>query len=142
MTHKRQTIRVAAVAVLTGLTTTGTNVTTSPVYPRDTLPHLSVSTPSETVETDLGVIGNTQTRTLVLMVEGRAQATANVQNTLDDIAEEVEVALMADVTLGGLALDTELRETEVDLTGDVEQPIGLITMTWAILYNVNAAAPT
>ena len=48
------------------------------------------------------------------MIEGFAKATTNIDETLDTIAKEVEVAMATDLTRGGHAKDTFITNTEYD----------------------------
>jgi len=149
--HARTSIRTAVVAALTGLTTTGSAVTSGRVYPESTLPALSVYTDSEEVVDEENIIGATpkQTRALTLTVEARAKAVATatdstvLEDLLDLICEEVEVALAADETLALSPGPKMLRltTTEYELSAEQEQPLGVATMQWRIWYRVDATAP-
>lgn len=143
--HVRQQIREAAATALTGLVTTGTNVKQSRVYPLQDadLPGLRIFTTEE--ESEPATLGRGSSRgferNLNLMVEGVTKATANLDDTLDLIAKEVEVALAADVTLGGKCRDLWLSGTEIDLGGDGEKPLGIIKMTFRVDYFTTQGAP-
>lgn len=132
--HIRQQIREAVVAAVTGLTTTAGRVHDSRVYKLETLPALAVYALSEPVEYDTQERPRGQTRELELVVEGFAKATASLEDTLDTIAKEVEAALTADVTRGGLAKDTLLASTEIALEGGADKPHGVVRLTWLIEY--------
>ena len=71
MAHQRKTIRDRVITVLTGLSTTGSNVFNSRVYPNEEskLPLLNVFTLSETVELDSV---KSTIREMELVVEGFA----------------------------------------------------------------------
>ena len=131
MAHVRQQIRSAIVTALTGLTTTGSNVFRSRIYPLESgkLPGLCIFTRSEAVEFDTLTITRSIGRVLEVSVEAYLSATANYDNTLDTIAVEVEEALAADVTLGGLSKDVQVTAFEADFSGDGEQPV-------AVLYRI------
>lgn len=132
MSHARQQIRDQAKTTLTGLSTTGTNVFKFRVYPMAaaSLPGLIIYTKEEESERS----GDGLIRVLSLAVEGYAQATADVEDTLDDMAEEVEAAIDADPHLNGLAKDAILLSTEFDLTGEGKKQVGVITLIFNILY--------
>lgn len=140
MSHARQQIRDAVVTTLTGLATTGSRVYSGRVHPLDVLPALTVWTPDERIEYD--AMGTTQSRLLVLVVEGRARATASLDDTLDTIAAEVEAAMMADRSQGVGAQETSLERIETELEAGAEQPTGLIRLTWEITYRVDGTDPT
>jgi len=96
LAHLRKQIRDNVVTALTGLSTTGSRVYASRVYPMAAakLPGLCVYAKSEEVETTTTTRPRTQLRTLTLSVEGFAVATSGLDNTLDAISLEVEEALV------------------------------------------------
>ena len=133
MAHKRTSIRNNVTTTLTGLTTTGSNVFESRIYPNELakLPLLNVYSNTETSE--LSSIGKIE-RNLEIMVEGFAKATANIDEALDVIAKEVEVALGTDLTRGGHAKETYLTNTEYELENIGNQQLGVIKMTFNVQY--------
>ena len=137
MAHARQQIREAAATAVTGLTTTGSNVYTFRVYAHEfaKLPSLNIMTDGEDVDDDC------LTRTVELIVEGRAKHPSALPNTLDTMAEEVETALGADPTLGGVVLRVLPPSTTIEVDDESEQPVGLITMTFQVVYRVEMGAP-
>lgn len=153
MAHSRETIRKAIVTAITGLTTTGTNVEVwrTHAIEADEHPHLAVmpgseaEIVSESIENTYGV---TEHRDLPIIIEARAVRAApggthtTLADTIDDICAEVEIAMTADTTLGGLAVDTMLLSTELSLDGSGERPVGLAVMGWLVRYAVNRTNPT
>jgi hypothetical protein len=141
--HKRQQIREAVGTRITSLSTTGSNVFQSRVYPLETgnLPALIVYTKNESNE--LLEMGSQRTlqRNLSLVIEGYAKGTSNTDDTVDTIAKEVEVAMASDTTFGGLALDCFLETTEIEYNGEGEKPVGIITLTFSIKYTTTENAP-
>lgn len=139
MAHLRKQIRDQVITTLTGLATTGTNVFRSRVYNNEAskLPCLCVYTLSENIE-DATLSPVKYERALELAVEGYAKATSNIDDTLDQIALEVEEALAADLTLNSLALDCALQSTEINLISDGDQPIGAIRLSFEIHYRTRA----
>lgn len=144
MSHVRQRIRERVAADLTGLTTTGSNVFQSRVYPMEAagLPGLIVFTNSEAVDLEGTSTGRNLVRVLDVVVEGYAKATTNVDDTVDTIAAEVETAIANDPNLNALAKDQILASTEVELSGDAEQPIAVIRLTFTVVYVTADNAPT
>jgi hypothetical protein len=136
MAHVRKQIRDALVTELTGLTTTGSNVFRSRIYPleKTKLPCLCIFTKSETTEFDTMTISRSTARNLEVMVEAYVKETANYDNLLDTIAVEVEEALAADVTLGGLSKDVQVTAFEAEYSGDGEQPVAVGRFTVAVAY--------
>ena len=141
--HVRQQIRERVGTVLTGLTTTGSNVYQSRVYPlsASNLPGLLIYTLSETSEPDVMGVQQGVERLLTLAVEGYAKATGNLDDTLDTICKEVETAIAGDTKLNNLARNAFLTSTEIQLNGDGEQPIGVATMTFEVNYRTINNAP-
>ena len=96
MAHIRKTIRENVKTAITGLSTTGTSVYETRYFPLQTgnLPALIVYTLDETIEDyTLGKNTRTQQRALNLIIEAHCRGTANIDDTLDTIAEEVEEAM-------------------------------------------------
>ena len=136
MAHVRQQIRSQIVTTLTGLTTTGTNVFASRIFPLEQtkLPALCIFTKSEATEFDTITLARSVNRVLDVAVEAYVIGTANYDNTLDTIAVEVEEAIAADVTLGGLAKDAQVIGFEADFSGDGEQPVAVGRFTISVQY--------
>ena len=141
--HVRQQIREYFGTTLTGLTTTGANVYESRVYTlqEDTLPSLVIYTKSETSEPIVIGTDRVMSRELSVVVEAYCKATSDFDDTIDTISKEVEEAIMADRTLGGLAKDTYVESTEIEYTGDGEQPVGYVTLTFLTNYYVQETNP-
>lgn len=143
MAHIRKQIREYFGTQLTGLTTTGANVFESRVYPMQSakLPALLIYTTSEASEESSFSKKRVMDRTVNVQVEGFVRTIANFDDTLDLIAEEVEIALLDDPTLGGLAINTVLASTEATYSGDSEQPVGTIILTFEVHYRTETGVP-
>ena len=139
MSHARQQIREAVATLVTGLTTTGSNVFQSRVYrlQASELPALLVYTNSETVERSHMTSG--LVRELTLRVEGIAKALADIDDTLDTIGAEVEAALGGQEPAG--VEDLVLQSADVTINGEGEQQVGAIVMDYLVRYRTNEAAP-
>lgn len=141
MPHARQSIREAVVTAVTGLTTTGSRVFAARMRPQDSLPCLLVATNDEEVTLD-SVDGLVLQRALEVSVEGVAKAAANLDDTLDTIASEVEVAMQAAGTLGGLVdAAPVLQSIRTDFDDSLEQPVGAVRLSYRCTYFTNAGAP-
>ncbi len=142
MAHVRRQIREAAATALAGLATTGSRVFQSRVYPlRDAdLPCLLISTDDEQVDQNNAVSGGEMTRELTLTVRGVAKATADLDDTLDGIAEQVEPVLNVS-TLGGNVKTCRLTGIKVEMDDVLEKPVGIITLEYRTLYFTTPAAP-
>ena len=137
MAHIRKTIRENVKTAITSLSTTGSNVYETRYFPLQTanLPALIVYTLDESIEDyTLGKNTRTQQRALNLIIEAHCRGTANIDDTLDTIAEEVEEAMVTDVTRGGNAKDTKLVSTEIEFD-TASQKTGLMRLTYLINYN-------
>lgn len=143
MSHVRQQIREYFETQLAGLTTTGSNVYASRVYPLGSakLPALLIYTQTESIEEASFGVKRAQERMLEVMVEGYVRAVSNFDDKIDDIAKEVEVALLDDPTLGGLAINTELSSVDADYSGDGEQPVATIRLTFDVQYRTETGQP-
>jgi len=141
--HVRQQIREYFGTTLTGLTTTGSNVYESRVYTlqENTLPSLVIYTKSETSEPIVIGTDRLMSRELSVVVEGYCKATSNFDDTIDTISKEIEEAIAADRTLGGLAKDTYIESTDIEYTGEGEQPVGYVTLTFLTNYYVQETNP-
>ena len=143
MSHVRQQIREYFGTNLTGLTTTGSNVFESRVYPLDNtrLPALLIYTKSEASEPIVIGTDRVMSRELSVVVEGYAKATSNFDDTIDTISKDVEEAIAADRTLDGLAKDTYLESTEIEFNAEGEKPLGYVSLTFLTNYYVQETNP-
>lgn len=136
MPHVRQSIRDNVVTAVTGLSTTGSNVFRTRVYPLEhgDLPGLCVYANAEVSEVDTLNSTRSLERTVDIIVDAYVRATANYDNTLDTICAEVEAALATDVTRGANAKDTKLISTDIEYSDDGDRPIGMAQMTFQVVY--------
>lgn len=141
--HMRKQIRDAVVSVLTGLTTTGSAVYASSVYPLGVLPCLAITTPGDAYSED-ATSCDTDGFRVAIVVDAVAEAVLGLDDTLDTICAEVHVALMADATLAALIDHLQLMDTELTLhtEDDVERPHGRQRMTWTATYSISPSDPT
>lgn len=146
MAHMHKQIRDRLVTVLTGLSTTVSNVFPQHVYAIPdgaNLPALAIFALEEEIE--VSSMGNTPIyeRRLELAVEGLAQSLAKgPSDTLATIAEEVEIAMAADPTLNDLVRNVELEKVEYFYTNEGSKPGGSIRLTFGIEYRTSASDPT
>ena len=137
MAHLRQQIRERVATTLTGLTTTGSNVFQSRVYPIENtkLPCLLIYTREESSEPlDMGPPRTIEKR-LSLVVEGYVKANSNYDDTIDTITKEVEVAMYGDRLINNLAKDSFLVSTDISFNGAGDNPLGIVVMTFEIPYH-------
>ena len=143
MSHVRQQLRERAATTLTGLTTTGSKVYQSRVYPLSAanLPGLLIYTKSEDSEIVTMSGARTLLRNLSLVIEGYVKAVSNYDDTVDTIAKEVETAMGNDVTLNGLAKNSYLESTEIEYDGEGEKPVAVVSLTYTVEYMTKENAP-
>ena len=135
--HLRRQIREGIATALTSLATTGARVFQSRVYPLQSaeLPGLLISTRSETAEPLTIHPPRMLGRVVLVEVVAIAKLTADLDDTLDQICKEVEIALTDPVpTLASIAKTIYLTSTEFDLERGGEKPTGSATMIFAVDY--------
>lgn len=142
--HVRRQIRDAAIAsgVLGNLSTSGTRCYASRVYKMEdaNLPGLRVYTNEESVEIGSLGVSRTNARTLELVVEACSKKASGMDDELDSMIKEVEVAIAANQSLGG-AKYAQLRRIDIELSGEAEKQIGVARMTFEVLYYTALATP-
>lgn len=143
MTHIRTQVRAAAVSALSALTTTATRVFTGRPYPLQASerPGLVVEVLAERVEVVAMNADPTLLRTLQLTVIGYTEGD-DIEDRLDVIGAEVEAALGANPTLGGVALDTTLSAVDLDVDSEGTKRQGEIRMTFMVMTRTTRAVPT
>ena len=136
MAHVRKSIRDNVVTTLTGLTTTGSNIYRTRVYPlaEDKLPGLAIYTRDESTGYETMGLPRTQRRNLTVSVEIYVKRTSNYDDTLDTICVEIEEALYTDLTRGGYAKDTNITNMDAEFSGEGDQPVARATLTLDITY--------
>ena len=136
MAHVRSQIRdQIASNVSTGTTLVAGRVYTTRVYPLTSanMPAITVYTGAES--SALQTIGaRTLMRNLDLAVDIYVRATANTDDDVDAIAVQIEESIANDFTVNGLAKSVILTGTDMDFSGDGEQPIGIARLTFSVSY--------
>jgi hypothetical protein len=140
MPHARKQIRDAVVAMLADLQTTGRNVYPSRIYSLDEseLPSLSVFTVDEGSDEVVTKVTLSRPakihRNCPLVIEGHAMVDENIDDLLDQIALEVEVAMSAALVVGTRELSAQLQSTGKTLLGDNEDQVGIVRLVYTIPY--------
>lgn len=143
--HLRQQILERVATLVTGLATTGARVTRSRVYTLDAateLPALVVELASggtETASVETMTAPRVFQRTCRINVIGYAKADSNLDETLDQIALEVEKALAMPVS--GPWKTLTYTSTDRNMTSDGEQPVGEITLSYDAMYLARENSP-
>ena len=105
--------------MLTGLSSTGSNVFQSHVSPleNDDLPSLCIFTQDEEIE--VGATGEPRFwhSTMILIVDGYAQKSSNLDDQLDQIGIEVQVAMAGDIDIYNLVKDSCLSSVNIYYSG-------------------------
>ncbi|KKM25616.1 hypothetical protein LCGC14_1593230 [marine sediment metagenome] len=141
--HIRKQIRKSAIAALQGLATTGSRVYESRVYPlaQAQLPGLCVFTPLEASGREDSPTESM--RDMTLMVHGVVAISDKLEDELDDIALEVEIALDELADLDGLAkIYHGIQGTVTTLSGEeAEKPYGAIDLEFLYTYRTRSGTP-
>lgn len=135
--HLRRQIREAIGTAVTGLTTTTTHVYQSRVYDLAdaNLPALLIYTRQERSEPSTVHPNRVVSRTVEVEVVGVAKVTADLDDTLDLIAKEVETALAGPPSgVRAVAEDLRLVSTSIEMSGEGEKPTGRITLLYEADY--------
>jgi len=140
--HLRKQIRAAAVTALTGLTTSEGRVYDSKYYPmQDTdLPGLRVYTNDQAIEQETIVANPLEASILQLEVECCAKANTSADDTLDQMAKEVQIALAGVQTMAG-AKHVHIRSMEAERAGEGEKALGVLRLTFEVLFKSAQNAP-
>jgi hypothetical protein len=137
MAHVRQQIRDRIVSVLkSNVSLVKRRVFSSRVYAltEKDLPAITVYTGSEasTLQT-IGV--KTSARIVSVDVDIYVRATSNFDNDVDAIAVQIEEAIANDFTVNGLAKSAVLSGTDMNFSGEAEQPVGSAKLTFDVRYD-------
>jgi len=140
VSHARQQIREAFAAQITGL------ASSAPVYqwrvhliPIDVDLSIRVSTPDEDMQQD-DALGVEHERTLTIRVELFVKASTDVDDVIDTLCLEVEHAIAADTTLGGLVYWCVPLSFTADTDASVELDSMMASMDFQTRYRVSNAA--
>ncbi len=138
--HVRQQLREAIATAVTGLTTTSTRVFQNRVYQisQTELPCLMVMTDGDRVENLTVHAPYQQQRETQVRIEAIAMATDDLDDTLDTICKEVEIAIANSAS--SLVNGMSLKGTRIDFEAIGEQPTGKATMIFSQdLYTLSNA---
>ena len=136
MAHVRKQIRDRVAATVSAAATlVSGRVYTTRLYPltEANLPAVTVYTGQET--SALQTIGaRTLMRNLDVAVDIYVRATSTTDDDVDAIAVQIEEAIADDFTVNGLAKSAVLTGTDIDFSGETEQPVGIARLTFTIQY--------
>jgi hypothetical protein len=135
--HVRKQLRDAIAVRLAGLTTTGARVYESRSVPVGdaNLPGLLLYTTQEQAQ-DATMSADVERR-IELRVEGVAKAAANLDDTLDVISKEVEIALSTPVVIGPASTKLVYQGASITMRDGLDQLVGVVALTFeAVLFTV------
>jgi len=135
MTTRRETILAAVRTALTGTTGVSTRIYRSRVEPmaRAESPAIVVEPVSDTAEqnTSLPTLDWSLTVRVAVIVRG-----AIPDQVADPIVESLHAKLMADLTLGGYAIDIQPQGVNFEMV-EADQPAGVISCDYLIRYRTS-----
>ena len=139
--HIRQQLREAVATAVTGLTTTGSRVFQSRAYPLQVsdLPCLVVTADGDSIEQETIHRPYVQARQVQLRIEGYAVGTVDLDDTLDGICKEIEVAV--DNAMLAMVDDIGFAGTQLDTSVVGQQPVGKLTMIYRITVRTMSNSP-
>jgi hypothetical protein len=141
--HVKKQLRDALVTRLTGLATTGARVhryRANPLQSISELPALVVQTPSDSAVLDTIHTAPLYERRVEVTVLAYASANATLDDTLDLISKDVEVALGSVLTFGSIGLQVFYDGSETDII-EGERNVGELSMRFHATMFHEAAAP-
>jgi len=137
MTTKRENILAAVKTALTGTAGVGTRIYRSRVEPmsRNESPAIIIEPVSDTPEQNTSLPTLDWTLRIRIVVIERAEVP---DQAADDTIESLHSRLMADLTLGGHAIDIQPAQTTFQLV-EADQPAGVIFCEYEIRYRSEVA---
>ena len=137
MTTKRESILAAVKTALTGTAGVGTRIYRSRVEPfsRGESPAIVIEPVSDTPEQNTSLPTLDWTLRIRVVVIERADVP---DQAADDTIEDMHSKLMADLTLGGLAIDVQPAQTSFQLL-EADEPAGVIFCEYEIRYRSEVA---
>lgn len=137
MTTKRESILAAVKTALTNTTGVGTRIYRSRVDPlsRGESPAIIIEPISDTPEQNTSLPTLDWTLRIRVVVIERSDIP---DQAADDTIESLHSKLMADLTLGGLAIDIQPAQTSFQLL-EADQPAGVIFCEYEIRYRSQVA---
>lgn len=143
--HVRRQVREAFAAQVTGLATTGARVYQSRIDPlfAAEIPCLRIHTVQEIImDDDILDTPYMQHRTIRVRCEALAKTGSGLADLLNTICQEVEVAISAEPTLGGLCpIHAAYRHHDETLQGIGDQPTGMATLDFDFVVLTMSDAP-
>ena len=73
---------------------------------------------------------------MTLSVDGYVQTLSNLNEQLDQIGIEVQVAMTGDIDINNLVKDSYLSSVDISYSGEGTSPIGIIRHNYSVLYRI------
>jgi hypothetical protein len=135
VTTRRETILAAMRTALTGTVEVGTRIYRSRVEPlaRNESPAIVIEPISDTAEqtTSLPKLDWSLTVRVAVIVRGTVP-----DQLADPIVEDLHAKLMADLTLGGVAIDVQPVSVNFEMV-EADQPAGVISCDYLVRYRTS-----
>lgn len=135
--HLRTQIRTVLMTRLIGLATAGNRVfqNRGEMLAVNELPALLVMNDSDQVGarslgSQAGAHPRAELHTMSYKIRAVVKANAALDDVLDQICKEVEMAVSGDIFMGGLTLDSRLMDTSFELDDQGDTRVGIATMVW------------
>ena len=136
MTHRAETILAKVETLLTGLTTTGQNVSRGSLYDIHALPHVTIRKGQDAPIGDAGLNMSYIDRELSFSVRATVAASTQQETEINKILEEVYAAIFADYTLGlsFVVLTTLESDSDIQISTDGETPVAQVVSNYTVRY--------
>jgi hypothetical protein len=136
---KRKAIREALKTILLNNTDCNANVYSNRVdaYWEDQLPAISIMMNQESsLKRDIRATQYLRTLELSVVITNQVAKSEPepIDDFLDKVAEQVEGLIIANPSLNGEVSSTELTSTEIELSGEANKPLGVLTLNYEIKY--------
>jgi hypothetical protein len=140
--HLHRQIREALETKLTGLTTSATRVYANRLKPMEAgnLPGLRIGMESEDAEPLTLHAPYVQDRRPAVVVDCCAKGGDTLDDTLDLMSKEVEIALASGITVGSRTLDLIYRGMELDMEQE-GHVVGIKRLRFSLDYTAMSNAP-
>ncbi len=134
--HPRQVIRRAVVDLLVAARTGAEDR----VFPTREAPWRSIELPGIAV---YSIEENSQRQTrdselerhLILAIHAVDRLSEGIDDSLDALSLQIEKAMAADQTLGGLAVSSYLAGSEISVDESTSRPVGAIRLAYEVRYH-------
>lgn len=143
MKHVRQQIREALATVLNSQPLVGANVFINRTQPvtDSVLPCLIIAVENDESESASMSYPRLANHRLVISIRAFAHANSALDDALDAMCMNVEKALSANISLGGLTKDLQISSTSMALNSEAETNYGEAAMLWSAAYYIQETVP-